>query len=141
MKINSLLVSLLSCILISGKCRKDSENCHYNIKVLNNSTTSIYIKEQLNYPDTSINNPNPALQGEYFRVFPGRNDFSIFHKDCLELVYQYYAPSDTIMFFVFDANVIENTNWEVVKNNYMILKRYDFSLNDLKNRNFVITYP
>jgi hypothetical protein len=101
----------------------------------------VYIIWQLNYPDTSINDPNPLLQGEYYRVNPGRNDFSLFHNDCFEDVYKYRIPSDTMMFFVFDAHLLEQTSWETVKSNYMVLNRFDYSLADLRNRNFTITYP
>ncbi len=136
-----LLGFLLFSLIVSGKCKKDSEDCHYNVKVLNNSTMPVYIIWQLNYPDTSINDPNPLLQGEYYRVNPGRNDFSLFHNDCFEDVYKYRIPSDTMMFFVFDAHLLEQTSWETVKSNYMVLNRFDYSLADLRNRNFTITYP
>jgi len=46
-----------------------------------------------------------------------------------------------MMVYVFDAHVIETTAWDSVKANYLVLKRYDLSLDDLKRMNWTITYP
>jgi hypothetical protein len=60
----------------------------------------------------------------------------------------YGAPSkglfrdiDTLSVFIFDAQVLENTPWDTVKAKYIILKRYDLSLDDLNKLNWTITYP
>jgi hypothetical protein len=50
-------------------------------------------------------------------------------------------PSDTLMIFIFDAEVIETEEWSDVVHSYKVLKRYDLSLADLKRMNWTITYP
>ncbi|MFD1631674.1 hypothetical protein [Pseudopedobacter beijingensis] len=45
------------------------------------------------------------------------------------------------MFYVFDGEVLENTDWKTVKANNMYLQRYDLSLEDLRKLNFTIPYP
>ncbi|MBS1654385.1 MAG: hypothetical protein JSU05_06060 [Bacteroidetes bacterium] len=133
-------MALISLCFLSGKCRKDSENCHYKIGIHNNSSVSIFIKWQLNYPDTSILDPSPLLQGAYYEVTPGRNDFSISSNDCFEDIYRFRSVSDTIMFFVFQSDTLRANTWDNIKMNYKILKRYDLSLFDLRNSGFTITY-
>jgi hypothetical protein len=43
--------------------------------------------------------------------------------------------------FIFNASLVDNTPWDTVKKNNMILNRYDLGLDDLKVMNWVITYP
>jgi len=45
------------------------------------------------------------------------------------------------MVFVFDANIVENTPWDTIRKNYLILKRYDLSYDDIVSLNWIITYP
>ena len=51
------------------------------------------------------------------------------------------VDDNKLIVFVFDADVIENYSWETIVENYMILKRYELSLEDLKNRHWIIEYP
>ncbi len=50
-------------------------------------------------------------------------------------------PSDTLSIFVFDAQQLDTTSWTKMRDEYKILKRYDFSLRDLQRLDFTITYP
>ena len=43
--------------------------------------------------------------------------------------------------FFFDANIIENTPWEIVKQNRLFLKRIDLTTAELNNFNWNIAYP
>ena len=122
------------------KCRKDTETCHYQIRFSNNASKAVYSIYNLSYPDTTISDPNPVLAGSYNKVEAGEIK-TLSNRDCFEDVFKHLILSDTIMVFVFDATDVESTSWDTVKQNYLILKRYDLSLQDLKNRNFTITYP
>lgn len=62
-------------------------------------------------------------------------------RDCIEIAFKDLISSDTLMVYVFDAETLEITPWDTVKANYMVLKRYDLSLEDLKKSDFTITYP
>ena len=48
---------------------------------------------------------------------------------------------DTMMLFLFDENIISTTPDIQVRNKYLILKRYDLSIQNLDNINWIITYP
>ena len=45
------------------------------------------------------------------------------------------------MIYIFDAGVLESTPWSTVVNDYMVLKRFDLSLQNLQKMDWTITYP
>ena len=50
-------------------------------------------------------------------------------------------PKDTLSVFIFHTDTLTEYTWNEVRDKYMILKRYDLSLDDLRRLNFKITYP
>lgn len=139
---NSLfpLIILLIPILFSGTCKRDDESCHHRITINNNADEDVFFQVGLIYPDTTLSdNDNPLPAGNYYKCLA--NSFAVdFTSSCWES-YFYNAPSDTLMIFIFDSNILETVPWDTVCANYMILKRYDLSLKDLQNTNWTITYP
>ncbi len=135
-----MLLLLFSTILLSAMCRRDSENCHHTVKVHNTSNKAIYASFYPHYPDTALANPSPALSPETFKLEPNETKSIYNNQDCVEVYYQHVLDSDTLMLFVFDAEVLESTSWEEVMQNYSILKRFDLSLQDLRDRNFTIEF-
>jgi len=132
-----LFLSFCGCI------RKETANCHFNIHVKNNTNKSIYIDGSFNYPDTNLQSytdPSPALAGEYYKVKPSETT-NLYQRSCYEEVFKTRIPSDTIMVYIFDAQTLVTTPWETVKKNNLYLKRYDLSLQDLRNLNWRINYP
>ncbi|THU34989.1 hypothetical protein FAM09_23675 [Niastella caeni] len=136
-----IVLLLLSNIFLSAGCRRDTKNCHHNIAVYNTSNKPIYASISATYPDTSITVPNPVLSPETHKVAIQEKTLVFSIRDCVEVYYKYLLHSDTLVLFVFDASVLESNSWETVKQNDWVLKRYLFSLSDLKNKNFTIDYP
>ena len=60
---------------------------------------------------------------------------------CFEKVFKNENFSDTVYVYVFDAAVVDNTSWDIVAKDYLVLKRYDLSLEDLQRLNWQVTYP
>lgn len=50
-------------------------------------------------------------------------------------------PMNILSVFIFHTDTLNKYTWEEVRDGYMILKRYDLSLEDLKQNNWTITYP
>lgn len=50
-------------------------------------------------------------------------------------------PRDTLSVFIFHTDTLNKYPWEKVRDEYMILKRYDLGLDDLKRQDYTITYP
>jgi len=126
---------------MSSSCRKDSTDCHHNIYFKNNSNKAIYFKASYNYPDTQIVDPKPYMGSGLNRLLPNEYGSPLNHSSCYEQEFNNRITSDTLIIFVFDAQTLESTPWETVKQNYSVLRRYDLSLEDLKKSRFTITYP
>ena len=50
-------------------------------------------------------------------------------------------PKDTLSVFIFHTDTLLKYNWNEVREDYKILKRYDLVLDDLEKINFTIEYP
>lgn len=48
---------------------------------------------------------------------------------------------DTLSIYIFSRPSYKNTPWEILRSNYMVLKRYDLSIADLKKLNYKVPYP
>jgi len=143
MKMN-FIVLIITILLLNQACGDKEENCHKTITFKNISNNSLYVVGSTFYPDSSIYSgiPNPVLDPTHTKVFPEEtNTRVLWGRDCIELAFKDLIPSDTMMVYVFDAHLLETTPWDSVKANYMVLKRFDLSIEDLENSNWIITYP
>ena len=52
-----------------------------------------------------------------------------------------FESHDTLMIFIFDEATLKTVPWDTIRKNYMILKRYDLSLEDLVKMDWRVTYP
>lgn len=50
-------------------------------------------------------------------------------------------PNDTISIFLFDEEIVETVPWETVVKEYLVLQRYDLSIEDFKRLDNDIHYP
>jgi hypothetical protein len=140
-----ILTACMSFLFLALTCYRESDNCHVTINLRNDSNMRIYIKVEGFYPKTYIH--FDVTGKEAHEVNPGDiNNKGLKARSCYEDALRYnsynsYFPADTIMVFVYDAELVENTPWERVEREYLILKRYDLSLQDLQNLNWLLTYP
>jgi hypothetical protein len=117
-------------------CCENNENCHRYITILNNSGDAIYFMSSYEYPDT-LTLPNPLTAGNYYKI----DEYST-HKyqkrDCFEYEFK-LVPK--LIFFIFDANTLENTPWDTIQKKYLILKRYDLNITDIDSLSWTISFP
>ncbi len=107
----------------------------YRFWVENKSDKPVYFLVSFTYPDTTI----PDTYNEIRQVSPGtKNPFDSDKK--WEEVFK-ELPADTLSVFIFNSDTINNTTWEEIRSGYKILKRYDVSIDDLKNSSWIISYP
>lgn len=88
------------------------------------------------YPDTVLpeKNPEPYKFDERWSFNfgnPGMNENQLFAT----------FPTDTLSVFFFDPDVLSTYEWEIIRREYKILVRYDFSHEDLKKLDWRIDYP
>jgi len=134
----ALVISLFLIIIVAFRC--DPIEKFYVITISNVSGNSVYffetgLQEDIQYPDTilPVKKPNLALikANDQFRVYSRdkwEDNFLMFRADTLSI---YFLHTDTI----------NKYSWDKIRNEYRVLKRYDLSLQDLKNLGFKIPYP
>ena len=142
-----LTVGLLVYIICAAvSCEsEESDNCHTAIIFSNNSLKDVHIRA-FNGGGERI----PISLEEYrstaltqYKVISGEQDNRRATDDgyCREENFKSAMFSDTLKFYILDAFVVENTPWEVVARDYLVLKRYDLSLSDLQKLDWRVTYP
>ncbi len=52
-----------------------------------------------------------------------------------------FLPSETLTIYIFHTDTLNKYSWKEVCEDYLVLKRYDLSLEDLKKLNFKVPYP
>ena len=132
-------------------CRFPDEG--YMLLVENNTNHIIALfVEETSYPDTSIIEIKPIVfQGRYcltidakpelFFVQPNSiNTHDLCYRGRLEDRYR-FNKIEKLSVFIFHNDTIDKYTWEEVREDYMVLKRYDLSLKDFQNLDFTVTYP
>jgi hypothetical protein len=136
-------IIVVATLLLYLSCRIESEDCHFSIKIANNSDNDIYVYAYTGYPDTfTIKYDNNPVNDDMYWVDSNSYNYKALRmRDCWEDMVEDFSEEGVVMVFVFDADTLEKYTWEYITENYKILKRYDLSLQDLKDRNWRITYP
>ncbi len=133
MSMKSKILILLFILTTTAACEPFDKV--YSFWVENKSDKPVYFLVSYTYPDTTI----PDTYDERRLVSPGsKNPFD--NDEKWEDVFK-ELPADTLSVFIFNSEAINNTKWEEIRSGYMILKRYDVSIDDLKNNSWIISYP
>ncbi len=117
--------------------------CHRydkRFKIKNNSSRAIYYATDIN------NNIDTVLRETYeefeandgiLKVLPGNTN-----TQYINFPWEFFFTSDkdTMYVHILDANVIENIDYEKVRKDYMVLKRYKVTLKDIQTKPITITY-
>lgn len=137
-KIMRTITLLILLIVIITSCRKDYYDTKLNF--VNNSDSSIYVISSDFYKDTAYVYANyyPGNDPNQFKIETHETKIPIMPIGSWERVYE---EEDTIAFYVFDAQILETIPWDTIKSKYLVLKRYDLTLEDLVRQNWTITYP
>ncbi|NOQ27302.1 MAG: hypothetical protein GQ564_18225 [Bacteroidales bacterium] len=89
------------------------------------------------YPDTILPEELPYLT--YPLVKSNEKQVIVNQDHKIENYFKF--PADTLSVFIFHTDTLNKYSWEEVRDGYMILKRYDLSLDDLEVNNYTIIYP
>lgn len=129
------LLILFACIGLSS-CKEGMflGEIFYNIGVYNRSACTVYLWRSYSYPDTSLPVDKPAL----VKIGPGK-DYNISSSQKWENELR-SKPSQTISIFILDSAVYTGQNWDSVRVNNRVLRRYDLRAEDLVNINYTVNY-
>ena len=136
-RIICLLVVFVWLLCISSKCSK--EDGHSKINVINNSSATLFVSHAY---DTLI----PSMVASYNS---NKNSFAVNPYESKQIhVASRHGIIETdgrinpyLYLFVVDMQVLETYSFNTIKNDYMILQRYDVTVSDLQRLDWQITYP
>ncbi len=135
----------LQAIVFGGCWERKSENCHYNIYVMNKSDKTIYSNYSRSYPDTSLVNTdmiriddNKVVSNDSINIRASSSWGGCWEKNFTS---EQPLPMERVIIFVFDETIIKTIPWDTIKAKKLYLKRYDLTLEDLQKNNWRITYP
>ncbi len=140
-----MMVEILMCVLVIAgfnRCEKIAMDIRYAVTLENNADHSIGCCFALGgkfftlYPDTTLPQTGRYIPKE---IRPN----SRFYKDSGLKWKEVYAQlaQDTMSVFIFHTDTLNKYPWEKIRDDYMILKRYDLSLEDLERCDYLLTYP
>lgn len=121
-----ILMMLLSC--------EDLVEQTYKFNVKNETENELYFYIDDKYPDTTIttvNVTNKIIPMSTFRLGLFKAQIEFFEE----------ATNDTLSFYFISKETVSNFDWNEIRNEYLILKRYDVSFDDFQTIDFEIVYP
>ena len=121
----------------------NTASCNKIITVVNNTNKTIYLERSEDYPnfDSYKYYPDPLFNSQTTKLEANTTSKNVLPTfgNCYEGIYKSIG-SGIMMVYVFDGPTLETEGWEYIKDNNLILKRYDLTLQDLKDMNWTITY-
>ena len=140
MKINYYLILIFVWLLCSATtCKK--VRCHDTIHFVNNSSKDVYVVGGF-CPDTLkfiswLPYPYKSSPPDAYKVKSGeKNSYALSSRGCHEAE----VKSGRIVVFVFDAEVLANYSWGLIGKDYMVLKTYHPTIEEMTSSNWTITY-
>ena len=135
---NKLLILVSMLVLLSSTCKKEGEDCHKVITIINNSSSKV-IYSTILYDALISSNCFLSKRAELDPYESYEESLRMCWEDELEQRNYEFFIVDPLFFNeggFYDCDSIEYKN--------TILKHYNLSVNDLemlKENNFTITYP
>ena len=140
---NKLIVLLL--FLCFACTPKDTNNCHYSIKFINNTDKALFIDSSSDTILKSYMDPREYFENTHVLPYAGNNRIELgsicFIRNgrpmCIE---DLYKGEKKVSVFVYDSLILGKKDWNDIMINYLITKRYDFTIEELRKINFTIKY-
>lgn len=140
--VGTIIVMALFFSIMLSSCKKEDENHHKTIEIINYSEKDIYSYFNVHYPDTlALRGVPSSSEPSIYKVERHKsNTTALWQRTFWEVIFRdgRRIPSDTLMIFVMDAELLESKNTHI---NNAIIQRYDLSLQDLQQINWTLTYP
>lgn len=128
-------------LLISSSCDENVfGETFYTMTLKNNTEGLIYFVaydefSAVQYPDTAL-----PLTAPHLTKIESNGKFYIHERTPWQELIKKLSV-DTLSIFFFADSIYEDSSWSAISNQYLILKRYDLSIEDLERINFKVPYP
>lgn len=135
------ILMVISFIIMVNACKKEDENHHRTIEIINNSEKAIYTHGGYSYPDTLFDIGRLSSPRSIHKVEPHESNRTAFRdRSFWESGFKAgWILSDTLMIYIYDAELLDSKTFTHIKNT--VIQRYDLSLQDLQFLNWRISYP
>jgi len=110
--------------------------------ILNNTDSAIYsifTWNQTNY-DTTLIGIGDLVTNSYWEKTAPHSMQNKFNFSPSKSLFNNIGAT-TVHYFIFDAHTVENTPLDTIIKKYLILQRYDLTLEDFEALNWIIPYP
>jgi hypothetical protein len=137
---NLNIAGCLLLLLTLTSCPKDKNEPDSEITIINNSDNAILFSETFSVRGDT------ALENLPFPLTVENTDLTIEPRESLKMKGPFLRffqekPKELYMLYLFDRDTIAAYSWDTIVSNYNILKRYDFNLDSLERRDWIVTYP
>lgn len=129
----TLKMLIISGVFLLKACGAPDVQHYFKIDNNANHAISFYVAES--YPDTLIVLAKPVLKAVPSNSSYKESDWGTWDERFSQI------EGGMISVFIFHSDTLNKYSWEEIRDGYMILKRYDLSLEDLKQSNFTLIYP
>jgi hypothetical protein len=119
---------------------KDKYAPDSTIKMVNNTSNDVArFVEFRNIGDTILPNISPFPSSENVQINLIKANSSVDYPDTWKGTFK--RTNQILMVFLFSKDTIEQIPWNQIRDKYLILRRYDLTLDSLEKRNWTIEYP
>jgi hypothetical protein len=133
-----ITLTVLLCIVSSCDPNSDGQ-WDGKLKIVNNTTDSLYSIIQYNYPDTLLIDTG---SGEITANFIATGETKkVFSSMKWERRISTINEQKTISIFLFTVDTLDKYPWSQIKKDNKILQRYALSVDDLIKLDWKVTYP
>lgn len=137
MKILNFIILILTALLTMSMTKCEKEENFADLVVHNNSNdTILWYGKGGEYGDTLLWN---------YKIFPTYGSMEIhwiLPISSINLRDEYLPIGNKfIHLFLFSKSQIDTVPWDTIRDNYLILRRYDLSKDDLVNGRWEVSYP
>jgi hypothetical protein len=122
-------------ICSASTCKHPFADTFTRLSVKNESSQDILFIVSLNYPDTTI-----PEKKDLYGVSPNQTRGKDYSASDWSDVFD-RTSNDTLSVFIFSADTVDMVDWQQVRSQYNILKRYDLSQSDVETMQSTISYP
>lgn len=130
----NVIFLIFAIFLTSSSCEQFARH-EYRIRVRNNSNQTISVYAGYLLPDTLLPINKPNLKEILVGKFGDIHDSDIGDEKFGKL------KSERLTIFVLNKDTVEKYDWYFVRNNYKILKRYEFNDKELTDMGGDVIYP
>jgi hypothetical protein len=131
-------LTILSLFAFCARCPDEDQVTDSSITILNNSNSDIVSHYTNNFPNdtllVSFPYPITVQNGINVNAHSSTKFGGPFEQSFKE------RPDKILMIYLFSRDTINQVPWEQIKSKYLILKRYDLTLDSLEKRNWIVEY-